>query len=333
MDKIYRSDAAKYFDDCQNENKRLLDDFYNYLSSSNKSPKTILCYMQKLKVFFSWNYEFNCDKLFFNLKNHDFIIFFGDLRMKYHLSCKSVGNMKAILSSFSSALEVLFEDDYPMFKNRVRNIPVGDITTPKKEKLILNDEIIQKILDELVKKKDYAIACYLALLASSGARKGEVIQFKVDDFSDDNLIFSGLMYKTHKIRSKGKGKTGKIIQRLVLKETFKPYFDLWMKERRDNGDYSEELLTFQKFHKGPYQPIKLRYLDVFDMKISKICGFHFYGHAVRHYFTTKLQRKGFPDNIIKMFLRWESVDMVNVYSDIEEDDKLIDYLEKHKELL
>jgi hypothetical protein len=43
-----------------------------------------------------------------------------------------------------------------------------------------------------------------------------------------------LFYKTtEKFRTKGRGKEGKVIDRLILRDPFKPYFDAWIKKRQE----------------------------------------------------------------------------------------------------
>ena len=56
---------------------------------------------------------------------------------------------------------------------------------------------------------------------------------KVSWIDDNCTAYDGLFYKTtEKFRTKGRGKEGKVIDRLILKDPFKPYFALW-KEKRE----------------------------------------------------------------------------------------------------
>jgi site-specific recombinase XerD len=46
------------------ENKELMDEFLNYLSSIDKSPNTINGYINDLHIFLCWNLEQNNNKFF-----------------------------------------------------------------------------------------------------------------------------------------------------------------------------------------------------------------------------------------------------------------------------
>lgn len=64
---------------------------------------------------------------------------------------------------------------------------------------------------------------------------------RVDDFVDENKVFDGKFYKTHKIRTKGRGKQGKILQKYVICEIVDPYLKLWLKYRKEHDIDSEWL--------------------------------------------------------------------------------------------
>ncbi|MCD8204975.1 MAG: hypothetical protein LUC16_04030 [Coprobacillus sp.] len=88
---------------------------------------------------------------------------------------------------------------------------------------------VQRVLKTLVDEQRYQIACIFALAISCGARKTELLRFKVSFFTEENIIY-GSLYKTPPIKTKGRS-GGKYINKYVLVESFKPYFDLWMMER------------------------------------------------------------------------------------------------------
>ena len=49
---------------------------------------------------------------------------------------------------------------------------------------------------------------------------------------------------------------------------------------------------------------------------------------MRHNFTTELGRLGFPAELIRQIVGWESVEMVSVYDDRDVDDLLEDFVNK-----
>ena len=134
------------------------------------------------------------------------------------------------------------DDIYESYKPVVRRIE-SPVNEPVREKTVLSDEDVNYLLDTLVEKEKYQIACAVALAVFSGSRKTELTRFKVSYFTDENIIFDA-MYKTpEKIRTKGRGnKTGKMLYKYTLID-FKKYFDLWMEERKSKGIDCEYLLT------------------------------------------------------------------------------------------
>ena len=101
----------------------------------------------------------------------------------------------------------------------------------------------------------------------------------------------------------------------TLAGAFKPYFDLWMNERKKLGIKSEWL--FPKFKDGKWidEQIDTILLDSWGNTFSKMLEKPFYWHSLRHYFTTKLSMANLPESVIQEIIGWESSDMVRLYDD------------------
>lgn len=179
------------------------------------------------------------------------------------------------------------------------------------------------ILSSLVENEEYQAACYLALVCASGSRKAEMIQMKVNFFVPENEVFDGYMYATPLIRAKGRGKEGKRIKKYVIKEAFKPYFDLWMKERERLEINSEYLFVSKK--SGEYVPATISTANTLAAKISEVGGVDFYSHSGRHFFATLLKRQNFPDDIIVQIFSWADSSMIKVYNDIPPEEYMQDF--------
>ena len=159
---------------------------------------------------------------------------------------------------------------------------------------------------------------------SSGRRKAELIRLKVSYIKDEYLKY-GSLYKTpEKIKSKGKG-GGKYIFVYIIKNKFKPYFDLWMEERKRLGVPEDIDEIFVSKRNGVWEPAKISLLDSWAMKFSEILDIDFYWHSTRHAFTTEMVKNNVPASVIKDIVSWESTDMVDLYTDIDVDDKLGEY--------
>ena len=140
------------------------------------------------------------------------------------MSANRIASLKSVLSSLASEIELLYEDVYPNFHNQLRGLEPVHINTVR-EKTVLTTDQINEILQGLLDNGEYQIACYLALLCASGSRKSEMLQMKPEFFTPEHEVFNGYMYCTSSIRSKGRGKQGKIIKKYVIKDFFKPFFD------------------------------------------------------------------------------------------------------------
>lgn len=318
---VYHDNITKDYDKVSKQNRDLVKNFLRYCKSNNRSPQTILQYENWLKVFFCWNYAENDDKFFVELKKRDFVNYFGYLR-ELDVSSNRIASLKSVLSALSNEIELLYEDEYPTFKNQLRSLEAVHITTVR-EKTVLSNQDLVNILNTLVENKEYQAACYLALVCASGSRKAELIQMKVNFFVPENEVFDGYMYATPLIRSKGRGKEGKRIKKYIIKEAFQPYFDLWMKERETLGINSEYLFVSKKG--GEYVPATISTANTLALKISEAGEVDFYSHSGRHFFATLLKRKNFPDDIIVQIFSWADSSMIKVYNDIPPEEYMQDF--------
>jgi site-specific recombinase XerD len=303
------------------ENKNLIKEFIEYLKATGKSSTTIHAYSNDLDLFMVWNLQNNDNKFFVDYTKRDVMRYQNFLVNELELSPNRVRRRKATLSSLSNFIESMMDDLYPTFKPIINKIP----SPPKqevREKTVLEDEQIDNLLNYLVEKKQYQKACVLALALASGARKSELLRFKISYFVDENIIYDSLYKTPEKIKTKGRG-TGKFINKYVIIAKFKPYFDLWMKQREELGVDCEELFTNKR--EGKWKPLQITGVDSYAETFSKILGLDFYWHSCRHYFCTAMCKCNVPASIIKDVVGWESVSMVDIYDDTEVDDELGKY--------
>lgn len=309
------------------ENKRIKRDFIAYLQSVQRSPKTIEGYSNDLDIFFVWNLQYNDNKVFARINKRDIVAFQHWVISNNNNSPSRVRRLKSAVSSLSNYIENICDDD-PEFQN-FRNI-VRKVENPKiqavRDKTVFTDEQLEQLLETLVEKKKYEKACVLALAMYSGRRKAELPRFKVSDFTNENLVCGGALYKTaEKIQTKGFG-LGKFIHCYTLAKKFKPYLDLWMDERARLGIESEWVFPRKD---NPQEQLKPETLNSWANTFSNIMGVNFYWHALRHYFTTSLARSGLPDGVIQDIVGWESADMVRVYKDLSTEEQISQYFDEN----
>lgn len=309
------------------ENKELLEDFINYLESTDHATTSLKVYRNNLEIFFIYLTKNFKNKDFVDIKKRD-ILSFQSYMVKNNLSSARIKNIKSSISSCSNFIENVLDEEtkWENFKNIVNKIPAPN-PNPVREKTILEDEQCQKLLDYLVENKKYAQACAFSLSWASGRRKTELLRFKRSHINDENLQY-GALYKTpEKIKTKGAGK-GKFLNLYILKSKFKPYFDLWMEERERLGVPDDIDDIFVNKRKGVWESAKVSLLDSWADSFSKFLNVDFYWHCMRHQFTTGLLKAKIPSSIVQKIIGWTSGDMVNLYNDSDIDDELGEYFDE-----
>ncbi|MBO7691883.1 MAG: site-specific integrase [Methanobrevibacter sp.] len=331
---VYNANLTNDWEKVRKENQKLVQDFIKYSKSCDRSPMTLKQYQEWLKVFFCWNYKENEDKFFIDLKKRDFVYYFGWCR-DLGMSANRIASLKSVLSSLSSEIELLYEDEYPNFHNQLRGLEPIKISTVR-PKTIISDEEMIKILQTLIDLKEYQTACYLALACASGSRKAELLQMKVSFFTQDAEVLKGYMYCTPEIRTKGSGKKGKMIKKYVIKEIFKPFLDLWIAEREKLGIKLDDLFVTKR--DGEYVKATVSTANSFAAKISKIFNIEYYTHSSRHFFCTYLKNLDLPNDVIVQIVGWSENSgdsMVAIYDDTDKNLKIekyfMDFLSKKME--
>lgn len=302
-------------------NIQLIEDFVVYLQSLGRSQGTIEGYVSDLYMAFSYNLEKNRNKDFVKWTKKDVMFFQNYFLNVLKMSGARYRRVRSALSSLSNYIELILDEEYPEFRNIINKLEAPS-KQPVREKSVWEDEQIQGLLDSLVKQEEYQKACLLALAWGCGARKSELLRFKVSYFTEDNVIY-GSLYKTpEKIKTKGRD-GGKMLHKYTLKSKFKPYFDLWMEQRRELGIESEWLFVYKS--KGQYIQMGVPQANYIAELFSKQLGKDFYWHSLRHNWCTSLIKAGLPESVIKDIGGWSSLEMVSIYTDIEIDDTLGDY--------
>lgn len=313
-------------------NIRLKDEFIDYLRSINRSPGTCAGYDSDLQIFFVWVLLHANNKDFVKVSKRDLVSYQNWLIRENENSPARVRRLKAAISSLSNFVEAILdeEEEFKGFRSIVKKIENPDLQ-PVREKTVWDDDELERLLKLLVEKEQYEKACYLALAMYSGRRKAELARFKVSDFDESRLVCDGALYKSAPIKTKGKS-GGKYIPCYTLAKYFRPYLELWLKEREEKAIESEWLFPLMP---GGKEHIPISTLNSWATTFSKMTGKDFYTHSLRHYFTTYLAKAGLPDNVITQIVGWESADMCKIYKDIDSDEQIGAYFKggdiAHKE--
>lgn len=301
------------------ENIQLKNEFLDYLRSINRSPGTCAGYDSDLQIFFVWVLQHAGNKSFVKISKRDIVAYQNWLINENKNSPARVRRLKAAISSLSNFVEAILdeEEEFRGFRSIVKKIE-NPALQPVREKTVWEDEELEQLLEQLKDSGQFEKACYLALAMYSGRRKAELARFRMSDFNDDRLVCDGAMYKSAPIQTKGRG-GGKFIPCYTLAKYFRPYLDLWTKEREENGIESEWLFPSAD---DPNEHVPISTLNSWASTFSRMTGKDFYTHSLRHYFTTYLAKAGIPDSVITQIVGWESADMCKLYTDIDSDEQI-----------
>lgn len=307
------------------ENIDLENDFLEYLASADKSKETIKQYKANLHIFWCWNLDNNSNKFFVKMTKREFSKFQSHAINVWQWSPKRVRTVRATLSSLSNYIENILDDEFPGFKSIVCKIEAPP-DSEVREKSVFKNEEIDEVLRKLAEDGEYMKACMLSLAANGGRRKAELSRFKIGYFRPEFTICNGALYKTpEKIKTKGRGAKGKLLNLYTVRSSFDPYLKLWIEERERLGIISEWLFPRKEGGVWLDEPIRTSTLDSWAKTFNKMFGQPFYWHSLRHYFTTKLSSSGVPSNVIQNIIGWESLDMVGIYDDTPKEDGFEDW--------
>ena len=315
------------------ENKKLVKLF---LREKNRvcSDETIKQYTSALNIFFCWNVLENDNKYYPKIKKIEISNFFDYLVNELKVNSKRFSFFKSVLSSLSDTFIKFYdeEEEYANFRNFINAVVENMPKSEAREKTILSDEDCENLLNTLIDLEKYQDACLFALSIYSGCRISELVQANVNWFYEEHIAYD-VFYETPKIRTKGRGKTGKVISRLILKAPFKPYLDKWLEERakilKEKNIDDHGMLFLNKQGKPATQDSLRGCIPLWE----KILGKPYYYHCARHKFVDlTLHKYKLSPDIVKNIVKWSSVDLVTLYNDRSEEIDM-DELEKLKEMM
>lgn len=313
------------------KNKMLMERFLKNFATK-RSPNSVVSYRSNLQIFFCWNVENNDNKFFVDLRKIELMDFFDFCVMELKWSSNRYAQMHSCLSSFSTWIENVYDDDYPMFRNLLPKIekPVKEVV---REKTVVKKEDIDNLMEDLGDNDKTQDQCLLALAISCGARVSELANFTTDIIDEDNTVFDDLFLETtEKIRTKGRGTGGKMLNKYILKDTFLPYYHKWLEDRKvimdENGkDHNYIFITKDG---NPANADRLRdWMNNWSDVVGQPC----YPHMFRHYNITWLKSLELEDDFIVYITGWsESTghSMVSIYNDMTAKDRKWKNLDKLK---
>lgn len=315
------------------KNKKLVDRFLKNFATK-RSPGSVVSYRSNYNIFFTWNLLYNDNKPFEKIRKIELLDFFDFALTELMWSPNRFAQCHSSLSSLSEWIENYLDDDeeYKDFRNIVKKIekPVKENV---REKTVLQKEDIDKLFKHFEENDMIQDACLLALAISCGARVSELASFTTDLIDENNVVFDGLFLETtRKIKTKGRGTSGKMLTKYILKDMFLPYYKKWFELRKEimvehNQDHDFIFITKDG------NPANADRLRDWMSKWSDVVGQPCYPHNFRHYHISFLKKLELEDDFIVYLTGWsESTghSMVAIYNDLTAKDRKWKNLDKLK---
>jgi site-specific recombinase XerD len=302
------------------KNRFLIEQFLKE-KNTRLSDKSIGNYRGHLNIFFVWNSKYNDNKHFCDIRKSEFLNYFSFVVSDLKWNSARFNGARSCLSTLSMFVEKFLDDEFPNFKNIILRIIDGMPKNEAREKTILSEEQISSLFNFLIKKEEYQDACLLALAISSGARLSELLRFTTDIIDENNVVFNGLFLETtKKIKTKGRTKQGKMMNKYIVKDMFLSHYKKWLPVREEimkkNGVEHDFI-----FINTDGKPAKEQNIRSWIKKWETFLQVPFYMHSLRHYIVTHLTRLGLSADFIIEIMGWTSSEMYKIYNDLSAKDR------------
>ena len=283
------------------------------------SDATMKVYKSNLEIFFCWNVLENDNKYYPDIKKIELSEFFDFLVNEMKIQGKRFSHYRSVLSNLSDIVIKYMDEEYPTFRNFVNTIIEPIPKDAVRKKTVLSETEVELIIQTLRNENKIQELCFFALAIYSGMRIAELEQFTTDMVDENKLAFGNVALETTKdIRTKGRGKQGKVMAKYIIKDLFLPYFYEWMDERKKILDKLEIEDHGYLFIKQNGQPATQNVFRNWASKWSQIVDKEVYMHCLRHNLVTYLTLLGLSSDFIIAFMGWSSSDMYQVYLDLED---------------
>lgn len=311
------------------QNKKLMERFLKNFATK-RSPKSVTVYKSNLQIFFCWNVENNDNLFFVDFKKYMLLDFFDYCCTELKWASARYSQMHSCLSSFSTFIEDIYDEQYPNFRNllpKIEKLPKESV----RKKSIFTKEELDGLMTKLGEENRIQEQCLLALMMSSGSRASELGRFTTDIIDENNTAFEDLFLETtEEVRVKGRGVNGKSLIRYILKDTFLPYYQKWLPIRErimeeNNQSHNHIFIT------RTGEPATIMTFRGWVERWNDYVEKPFYIHSIRHWYTTFLVAHiGLEQELVQDIIGWTSSDMVKIYNDSTAKDRKWKGLEKLK---
>ena len=145
--------SAEKIDQINAENKALINDFLDYLESVGRAETTIKNYRADLLIFFCWCVDALDNKIFVKITKREIARFQNHAMKEWGWSSNRLRTVKAAISSLGNYIESILDEEYEGFRSIVRKVE-SPPNQPVREKTVLTENDIEKLLKYLVERKE-----------------------------------------------------------------------------------------------------------------------------------------------------------------------------------
>ncbi len=314
------------------KNKQLIKSFLRE-KDTRSSSETVAGYSSDLNIFFTFVLDNLGNKFFVDIKKSEFSQFFSFCVSELKWGSARFNRMRSCLSSLSNYIERMMDDEFPLYRNMILKAVETMPRVASREKTVLSEEQINKLLEWLSSQNRHQECVLIALAIGSGARISELLRFNVDIIDPDNTAYDGLFIESSKqIKTKGRTKSGDMKYKYIIKSLFMPYYEKWLIDRKEIMEKNNQSHN-NLFIKSDGSPATVETIRYWIVLWEKYLGMDIYAHAFRHYCVTFLTRAGLPSELIIALMGWKSPQMYQIYNDLTEKDREWKELSKLKEHL
>ena len=306
------------YNECNSETREIIQEFFD--NKTALSPDTKVQYWSALKQFAYWVHTSCNDKPLYKIKKRDFTRYMSYL-VNRGMSSSGLKFKKSAVSSLCGyILDNIVEDDdmpeYETFRNfttAFKDIPLNYVY----EKIPISEDEYNKLKEVLLEDENYMALAWVACAFNCGARRGGIIQFKVECIKDG--IPEGKTYVlSNKVREKGRAKDGKVVQYMLNEECLK-YINLWL----DKRGYDHEYIFTTKFQ-GEHKQISREWVnDLCANVLSDILGRRINPHLFKASAITNLLEKGKDIKMVSKYIAMHNdISTTQNFYDLRQDDDL-----------
>ena len=224
-------------------NREMVQDYLD--NQADLSVKTKPAYKSGLRVFFVWVKNNLKNKDFTEIKKKEFQKYLNWLTNR-GMSDSAIKFKKSAVSTFCNYVMVMYEDEYPTFRNFTVGLKVVQ-TGYVHEKVPLTPDEYVHLCEELEKREEWQKLAYLVFSYSTGCRRAEARQLlkevvdyaakekeiKIVDEDGKEVTAISKQYLTNTIRCKGKSVVGKQ-RKLKFGEDAMHWLKKWLEVRGED---------------------------------------------------------------------------------------------------